>query len=100
MDASHTTLFIAAEFAIYMEFSKIYFIGCDCNYEGLNQHFYSLNEDADIGAYQIPATEGERMVCAFGEIGRYGKQIGIKVYNATRGGKLNSIERVDFDSLF
>lgn len=98
--AGHTTLFMAAEFAMYMGFSEIYFIGCDCNYEGLNQHFYSLNEDTGIGAYQVPNTEGERMICAFGEIGRYGKQFGIKIRNASRGGKLNSIERVDFDSLF
>lgn len=98
--AGHTTLFMAAEFAMYMGFSEIYFIGCDCNYEGLNHHFYSLDDDTGIGAYQVPVTEGERMVCAFGEIGRYGKKLGVKICNATRGGKLNSIERVDFDSLF
>lgn len=98
--AGHTTLFMAAEFAMYMGFSEIYFIGCDCNYDGLNQHFYSLDEDTGIGSYKVPSTEGERMVCALGEIGRYGKHIGIKVCNATRGGKLNSIERVEFDSLF
>ena len=26
--------------------------------------------------------------------------VGIKIYNATRGGKLNVFERIDFDTLF
>ena len=31
---------------------------------------------------------------------KYAEEHGIKIYNATRGGRLEVFERVDFDSLF
>ncbi len=40
------------------------------------------------------------MLAAYTEAKRYADTHGIKIYNATRGGKLEVFERVDFDSLF
>ena len=40
------------------------------------------------------------MTKAYEAFRRYADENGIKVKNATRGGKLEIFERVDFDSLF
>lgn len=40
------------------------------------------------------------MSLAYKAARKYADAHGIKIYNATRGGKLEVFERVDFDSLF
>ena len=37
---------------------------------------------------------------SFKKVLKYSKENNIKVYNATRGGKLEILPRIDFDSLF
>ena len=44
-------------------------------------------------------TENEQLK-AYQKAKQYAETHGIKIYNATRGGKLEVFERVDFDSLF
>ena len=85
------------QFAIYMGFKEIYLIGLDTNYNNYknDNHFYfeSPNEkhipffvDVVFNAYQVAR--------------HYAERHGIKIYNATRGGKLEVFERVNFDDLF
>ena len=40
------------------------------------------------------------MVLAYKSAKKYADSHGIRIYNATRGGKLEVFERIDFDSLF
>ena len=40
------------------------------------------------------------MISAYKSAKKYADAHGIKIYNATRGGKLEVFERVDFDTLF
>ncbi len=40
------------------------------------------------------------MIYAFNVAKEYADQNGVKIYNATRGGMLESFERIDLDSLF
>lgn len=81
------------EIATYMGFKEIYLLGCDCDYSGPKKHF----ADFDLSSNDHPES---RMIAAYKKAKEYADSHGIKIYNATRGGKLEVFERVDFDSLF
>ena len=89
----YTVTFALIQIAIYMGFKKIYLIGCDCNYSGEKSHF------VDYGVEIVDNPEND-MITAYKVAKEYADEHGIKIYNATRGGKLEVFERVDFDSLF
>ena len=97
------------QFAIYMGYSKIYLLGVDHNFakmfdkngnvikdKSIKNHFTD-DYDKDIidQGFQIDgATQ------AYLDVERLSKKLGtFKVYNATRGGKLEVFERVDFDEV-
>jgi hypothetical protein len=52
-----------------------------------------LNKD-----YYPPSLDNQFL--AYSAAKKFADENGIKIYNATRGGKLEVFERVDFDSLF
>lgn len=92
--AGNTVVYACIQIAVYMGFRKIYLVGVDCDYlKGRNNHFYGedLNDDGD--QWQ------EISINAYKSAKKYADAHGIKIYNATRGGKLEVFERVDFDSL-
>jgi len=97
-----TVIYLCLQIAIYMGFTEIYLIGVDSNYNGNIQkpenHFIKnyLNQD-DKQPGKFPLNES---FLAFQAAHRYAERQGIKIYNATRGGKLEVFERVEFDSLF
>lgn len=97
------------QFAIYMGFSEIYLLGVDHNFSKMvdkngnviedntvQSHFAKdYNSDIkDLGFHVDEATE------AYIDIEKLSQKIKtFKVYNATRGGKLEVFERVDFDKI-
>ncbi|MCR5546822.1 MAG: DUF115 domain-containing protein [Lachnospiraceae bacterium] len=96
-----TILYYCLQIATYMGFDQIYLLGADCNYssDAPNKNYfienYVSNEEVEyiyfptwevFGSYQVAKS--------------YAEKRGIRIYNATRGGKLEVFERVDFDSLF
>lgn len=97
--SAYTVTVFAMNIAEYMGFNEIYLLGVDCNYNGDNHYFDgSVNLEAknrvranDIELNQIRGYE--MMKKSF-------DKKGIKVYNASRGGRLEVFKRVDFDSLF
>ena len=101
VNGAYTVAFSALQLAVYMGFKEIYFIGCDCNYNGEKKHFEEFsvtnirptikNEDDDIA---------QKMVISYKVARQYADTHDITIKNATRGGKLEVFERVDFDSLF
>ena len=91
MTVTYSTMQIAA----YMGFKEIYLLGCDCDYRGEKQHFI------DYGLKTETADDPEsKAIAAYMTAKKYADEHGIKIYNATRGGKLEVFERVDLDSLF
>lgn len=90
-----TVAYSLMQIAVYMGFEEIYLLGCDCDYSGEKQHF----ADYGIKVDDAFTTENNLMV-AFSAARKYADSHGIKIFNATRGGKLEIFERVDFDSLF
>lgn len=93
-----TVTYNALQLAVYMGFKDIYLLGVDFSYIGQSKdvkygHFYKEKKFTSVGY--------ERQVyLAYLSAKKYADEHGIKIYNATRGGKLEVFERVDFDSLF
>lgn len=87
------------QLAYFMGFKEVYLLGCDCGSsngeeygEGLKKRDRSYYNAKDsnmlLEDYEFFANDMKR------------KKIDMKVYNATRGGALESFERVNFDELF
>ena len=105
-----TGMYTAAQLAAYMGFTEIYFIGVDHHFhmsvnnkgeividDKVKDYFTDkYNEDKD--KLYIPNTE--KSTLTYVAMKRQCDQRGIRVYNATRGGKLEVFPRVEFDSLF
>lgn len=89
-----TVTYSAMQLAVYMGFKEIYLIGCDCDYSGDKQHM------VDYGPRKTESNSVKYMISSYKVAKDYADAHGIKICNATRGGKLEVFERVDFDSLF
>ena len=106
-----TSTYTMIEFASFLGCAEMYILGCDMSYAvNLNRdgtityndsgkdYFASKEEYATSSkANPVPIWQ---MEVAYDCAEKYAKKNGIKIYNATRGGKLESFERVDFDTLF
>jgi len=90
--AWHTTLGTIFQLAAYMGFSEIYLIGSDCNYKGAQRHAEGIDYkcDAAPNSGDLIIHDYELAVPVF-------QELGIKVFNATRGGALEVFPRVDLD---
>lgn len=80
------------QLAYYMGFSEIYLLGCDCNYSGERTHF------ADYG-YVSENNPEYNMLSAYAVAYEFTTNHNLKIYNATRGGKLEIFERVNLDDI-
>lgn len=108
-----TVLYMNLQLAAYMGFKEIYLIGVDLS--------YSIPEDASVAGSVITSNsddpnhfdgtyfgkgkrwhlpETDRMQSSFTNAYRALSEGGIYLYNATCGGNLKDIPRVDYNSLF
>lgn len=103
---------LSLQIAAFMGFSEIYLLGVD-NTAGMldgDNHFagyYSGDEKEKIMDMSAPKFKDfsaqlfyEQMNRAFESADRFSKKYGFRIYNATRGGRLDVLERVNFDTLF
>lgn len=90
-----TVTYSCLQLAAYMGFKKIYLLGTDCNYIQGSENNYFVSGHKDFFNHEVDKT-----VLAYRAAKRYADEHGIKIYNVTRGGKLEVFERIDFDSLF
>ena len=101
-----TTVYtIALQCAAYMGATEIYLIGVDHHHIGKvtdkrNHFIENYFEEDEEELYKNAVADFEGMNLAFEKAERYSRENGFRIYNATRGGKLEVFERVDFDSLF
>lgn len=86
------------QLAVYMGFKEIYLLGVDFSYgnNGEPKKYSHCYEEKELNSTGYP----ELIRLAYIAAKKYADSHGIKIYNATRGGKLEIFERVDFDSLF
>ncbi len=81
-------LFSMCQFAIYMGFKEIYFLGCDCNYKIPKAHFIEHGvKDA------VADIVGERLIYCHKKFKEFAESRGVKVFNCTRGGMLEVYPR-------
>lgn len=87
--------------AAYLGCKDIYILGADNKYKGEKPYF--AEKGFDNTTIVIPATQKDNALThtiGFDFVSKQMKQRGYNVCNATRGGFLESFDRVDFDSLF
>ena len=107
---SGTVTVNAIELAIYMGFKTIYLLGVDNNYTHKRNKDGSVIIDPSVKSSYFPGGEPQKsegisvqpVEIANGSYEmakRFAQSHGAKIFNATRGGKLEVFERVDFDSL-
>lgn len=107
---SSTCMYTAAQIAAYMGFTEIYLIGVDHHFQisknnkgeivvdNTVKDYFSDQYNADKDKLYIPNTE--KSTLTYIAMKHHCKQRNIKVYNATRGGKLEVFPRKEFDHLF
>jgi hypothetical protein len=101
--SGQTVTYSMIQFAAYMGFKEIYLIGVDCNYS-LGNSVITKDSYFDARLYNsnraYAAPEVDTNLKAYARAKEVCEQQGIKIYNATRGGKLEIFERVDLDTIF
>ncbi|MFR9211410.1 MAG: 6-hydroxymethylpterin diphosphokinase MptE-like protein [Intestinibacter bartlettii] len=110
IDCGSTVTYTAIQIAAYMGFKEIYLIGVDHSFARYINEKGEIVEDKNLKDYfceeynkdkeklDIPTTVVSTL--AYQKAEEYSRQHGFRIYNATRGGKLEVFERVDFDKLF
>lgn len=96
----HTVVYVAIQLAIYMGFKEIYLLGVDCSYtstfengqKGTNYFYESDN--------QIVQMDANNMFLAFESAKEMMRDCNVEIYNSTRGGKLETFDRIDLEELF
>lgn len=107
---SYTITYTMLQLAVYMGFEKIYLLGIDHNYSAeknlkgeiirnpkVKNHTKYMDEN-NFNIEHIP--EIGVMSLGYEVAADYAKKHGIEIYNATRGGKLETFERVNLNFLF
>lgn len=98
-----TVIYDTLQIAAYMGFSEIYLLGTDCTM-GIyteKQHFVEnyytecVNKNKNLEESNLSGVFAGYKVAR-----KFCEEHGIKLYNATRGGRLDILERIEFDRLF
>lgn len=85
------------QIAMYMGFNEIYLLGADNNYQGTKKHCVDIPGDDVEDARALSVQRGNDL--AYDYINEISKKKKIKIYNCTRGGRVEAFERVPFDSI-
>lgn len=101
----YTVTFSSIQLAIYMGFKEIYLLGVDFSYSVIRDAHGKIHKDNSVKDYFFGEKYAETVqsynssLHAYQVAKEYADSHGIKIYNATRGGKLEVFERTDFDSV-
>ena len=107
---SSTGMYTAAQLAAYMGFTQIYLIGVDHHFHISRNNkgkivvdlsakdYFSDKYNEDKANLYIPNTE--KSTLTYYAMKDHCERRGIQVFNATRGGKLEVFQRVEFERLF
>ena len=98
---SETVTYACIQTAVYLGFREIYLLGVDFNFSSnysdpanhFIENYYKPNEKTNT-------FRQKDSYMAYRTAKKFAEPRGIKIYNATRGGKLDVFERVEFDSIF
>lgn len=98
-----TVIYAMMQIALYMGFKEIYLLGVDFNYsdptgydkKGQDHFCKNYIEEGE----EVLISSQQYCLKAFEKAKKYSQKHGVKIYNATRGGKLEVFERVDLESI-
>lgn len=108
----YSIVYTNIQLAVFLGFSEIYLLGVDHNYSVQKNMDGSIQKNTNVknyfdeayskkdfgkGGLNIPRTE--ETTRAFMSAQNYASNHSIKIYNATRGGKLEVFPRVNFDDI-
>ncbi|MEH7495479.1 6-hydroxymethylpterin diphosphokinase MptE-like protein [Neobacillus niacini] len=105
----NTVVYTAIQMAVYMGIKEIYLLGIDHNFSRMlndkgeviidetAKDYFTEKYNTDKEELYIPNIEVSTR--AFRAAKKYADKHNIKIYNATRGGKLEVFERVNFDQI-
>jgi hypothetical protein len=109
-EATGTVTITCLQLAAYMGFSEIYLLGVDHNFSKIIDENGNEIIDNTVKDYFVDGYDDDVKSQVVHDLGTTTKgyqnaknfcdENGIKVFNATRGGKLEVFKRADFDSLF
>lgn len=99
--SGYNIAFTMIQIAIYMGFKEIYLVGADCDYQQSKKYFMKDNNRGEEKYFtkRFLANNSDRFIYAYSIAKEYADRNEIKIYNATRGGKLEVFERVDLDNV-
>lgn len=96
----YTVAYVCLQIAVYMGFREIYLLGIDFDYEdGDTVEVKHFSQEYHKDKNKINPCRRSENLLAYQAALQYADSHGVKIYNATRGGKLEVFERVDFDNL-
>lgn len=106
---SNTVTITAMQLAVYMGFKEIYLLGVDHNFSTYTNDKGEIINDNSVKDYftdkynpdqaQLYMPNLDKSTRDFIIAKKFCEEHGVKVYNATRGGKLEVFPRVDFDEI-
>lgn len=107
-----TVTYSMLQMAVYMGFKTIYLLGIDCSYQyeqledgtircnGVKTYGDIIGELIKDFPWDGTGVEVYLQIKGYKGARKFAENNNIQIYNATRGGKLEVFERVNFDSLF
>lgn len=90
---------VIIQICFYMGFKEIYLLGCDCNYKGAVLHSSLTGYKNDDKLFESADYIGWSMIEDHKCAKRMADKLGVKIYNATRGGMLEVYPRVNMDEI-
>lgn len=104
VDGGITVTYSMLQLAYFLGFKEVYLLGVDFNYTDLSGNDRNLNDHCckDYISYgeKVNTPKVEESLKAYKVAEEFGSRHNFKIYNATRGGKLDVFERVDFEAIF
>lgn len=94
-----TVVYVMMQIAAFMGFKEMYILGVDCDYtHGKNSNHFAGSDTEGVTFREVnwaPIKMNE----AFEKARGFAQKHGIRIYNCTRGGKLEVFERKDLDDV-
>ncbi|MEA1938833.1 MAG: 6-hydroxymethylpterin diphosphokinase MptE-like protein [Pseudomonadota bacterium] len=90
----YTVVLDCVQLAYGFGFDEVYILGVDLDYSKADTHFYGTGQTEQARRDIMPM---KNVFKAFEVAGRVFEKDGRKLLNASKGGKLDAIERIDYD---
>lgn len=94
-----TVVYSMLQIISYMGFDEIYLLGMDCSYLPGVSCYQDCRDSDKIQKGMADGNAVIGFIKSYEYAKRYAKKHNIRIYNATRGGKLEAFPRVDFDQI-